>query len=210
MLAIRTARWSPTHSDGLAHVEWEKEVEHSVRIAKIVLSHLTARSPELFQTKDVPTAVSHPGNFYRASLEATLRLGKRAVLIGARDLQMHSDQVLAVPYAPYAAIFLRASVIVHQGGSGTTAQALRAGRPMLFVPFGWDQPDNAARVERLGAGLSIPRKQYSAATASTALHRLFSEPGFASRTAELGEALKLQHGVQEACDAVETAMRMSG
>jgi hypothetical protein len=53
VLAIRTARWSPTHSDGLAHVEWEKEVEHSVRIAKIVLSHLTARSPELFQTKDV-------------------------------------------------------------------------------------------------------------------------------------------------------------
>jgi hypothetical protein len=58
VLAIRTARWSPTHSDGLAHVEWEKEVEHSVRIAKIVLSHLTARSPELFQTKDVPWYVA--------------------------------------------------------------------------------------------------------------------------------------------------------
>ena len=54
VLAIRTARWSPTHSDGLANVEWEKEVEHSVRIAKSVLAHLTARSPELFQTKDVP------------------------------------------------------------------------------------------------------------------------------------------------------------
>ncbi len=34
VLAIRTARWDPTHSDGLANVEWEKEVEHSVRIAK--------------------------------------------------------------------------------------------------------------------------------------------------------------------------------
>ena len=61
VLAIRTARWSPTHSDGLAHVEWEKEVEHSVRIAKIVLSHLTARSPELFQTKDVPWYVATDG-----------------------------------------------------------------------------------------------------------------------------------------------------
>jgi hypothetical protein len=58
VLAIRTARWSPTTSDGLAHVEWEKEVEHSVRIAKIVLSHLTARCPELFQTKDVPWYVA--------------------------------------------------------------------------------------------------------------------------------------------------------
>jgi UDP:flavonoid glycosyltransferase YjiC (YdhE family) len=30
---------------------------------------------------------------------------------------------------------------VHQGGIGTTAQALRAGRPMLIVPFSHDQPD---------------------------------------------------------------------
>jgi len=58
VLAIRTARSSPTHSDGLAHVEWEKEGEHSVRIAKIVLSHLTARSPELFQIKEVPWYVA--------------------------------------------------------------------------------------------------------------------------------------------------------
>jgi hypothetical protein len=33
LLAIRTAGWDPTHSDGVANVEWEKEVEHSVRIA---------------------------------------------------------------------------------------------------------------------------------------------------------------------------------
>lgn len=45
---------TPTHSDGLAHMEWEKEIEHSVRIAKMVLSHLTSRHPELFQMKDVP------------------------------------------------------------------------------------------------------------------------------------------------------------
>jgi hypothetical protein len=34
VLAIRTARWPTTHSDGLAEVDWQKEVEHSVRIAK--------------------------------------------------------------------------------------------------------------------------------------------------------------------------------
>lgn len=53
VLAIRTARRAPMHSDGLANVEWEKEVEHSVRIAKIVLSHSTSRYPDLFQSKDV-------------------------------------------------------------------------------------------------------------------------------------------------------------
>jgi hypothetical protein len=58
VLAIRTARWSPTHSDGLSNVEWDKEVEHSVRIAKVVLSHLAGRCPELFQTKQVPWYVA--------------------------------------------------------------------------------------------------------------------------------------------------------
>jgi hypothetical protein len=58
VVAIRTARWPPTHSDGLANMEWEKEIEHSVRIAKIVLSHVTARCPEMFQMKDVPWYVA--------------------------------------------------------------------------------------------------------------------------------------------------------
>jgi hypothetical protein len=58
VLAIRTAKWSPTHSDGLSSIDWDKEVEHSARVAKIVLSHLTARYPELFQGKDVPWFVA--------------------------------------------------------------------------------------------------------------------------------------------------------
>ena len=41
--------------------------------------------------------------------------------------------------------------IVHQGGVGTTGQAMRSGRPELIVPFAHDQPDNAFRVQQLGA-----------------------------------------------------------
>ena len=56
--------------------------------------------------------------------------------------------MLALPYAPYSEIFSKAAAVVHQGGSGTTGQALRAGRPMLIVPFGWDrqttQPESNA------------------------------------------------------------------
>ena len=39
-------------------MDLDKEVEHSARIAKIVLSHLTARYPELFKTKDMPWFVA--------------------------------------------------------------------------------------------------------------------------------------------------------
>ena len=63
-------------------------------------------------------------------------------------------------YAPHNLVMPRASVIVHQGGVGTTAQALRAGRPTLVVPFGVDQPDNARRVVELGVGRTISRGHY--------------------------------------------------
>ncbi|WP_348269599.1 hypothetical protein P8936_14760 [Edaphobacter paludis] len=58
VLAVRTAKWTATHSDGLSAADWDKEVEHSARIAKLVLSHVTARYPELFQAKDVPWFVA--------------------------------------------------------------------------------------------------------------------------------------------------------
>lgn len=54
VLAIRTARWPATHSDGLADADWRKEVEHSARGAKMMLSHLVAKHSELFVQKDVP------------------------------------------------------------------------------------------------------------------------------------------------------------
>lgn len=43
---------------GLANMEWETEVEHSVRIGRLVLSHLTTRYPDLFLSKQVPWYVT--------------------------------------------------------------------------------------------------------------------------------------------------------
>ena len=108
------------------------------------------------------TAVHSPGDFYKVSAAAAKRLGRRAVLVGNKaGLEEDSPDFLTLPYAPYAQLFPHAAVNVHQGGSGTTGEALRSGRPMLIVPYGWDQPDNAARVQRLGAGLHVARNKYS-------------------------------------------------
>ena len=54
VLAIRTAKWPATHSDGLADVDWQREVEHSARVAKLMLTHLTSRFPNLFTSRDAP------------------------------------------------------------------------------------------------------------------------------------------------------------
>jgi UDP:flavonoid glycosyltransferase YjiC (YdhE family) len=147
------------------------------------------------------TAAHNPGNFYEASVEAARRIRRRAVLIGATT-RMSSSDVLSVPYAPYSQIFPRAVAIVHQAGSGTTAQALRAGRPSLMVPYGWDQPDNASRVERLGTGVALPRVFYNAGNAATCLERLLNDQRFASRAVE-AKALLEDDALSPVCDAIE-------
>src|ERR1700754_1422805 len=58
ILGMRTGRWQATHSDGLAGEEWEKEVEHSARVAKRMLTFLTTRFPDLFQKRNVPWYVA--------------------------------------------------------------------------------------------------------------------------------------------------------
>jgi UDP:flavonoid glycosyltransferase YjiC (YdhE family) len=154
------------------------------------------------------TATHHPGDFHDVNAGAARRLGKRAVLVGARDRPTLLDAgTLALPYVPYSSIFPRASVIVHQGGSGTTGQALRAGKPMLIVPYGWDQPDNALRIERLGAGLHLPRTSYTEQGASEALRRLLREPRYAARSAEIGSRIRAETSVAQARDAIETLLQ---
>ena len=149
------------------------------------------------------TAVAHPGDFYKTSIEAVKRLGVSGILIGAtRTCERVAEKILSVPYFPYSQIFPKASVVVHQGGSGTTAQALLSGRPMLFVPWGWDQPDNAMRTVRRGSALSIPKNQYSVQTATIALDRLRGDPSFSSNAQLAANHVRKEPGLMEAADHI--------
>jgi rhamnosyltransferase subunit B len=157
------------------------------------------------------TAVHNSGDFYEVSIEAARRLGRRALLLGAKTITgAGSPEVLVLPYLPYSQIFPHGVVNVHQGGSGTTGQALRAGRPMLVVPYGWDQPDNAARVERLGSGLHLSRRNYSPNAAVDALERLLRQPHFSTRAAEIATETAGEDGLTIACNAIETLLKPFG
>ena len=157
------------------------------------------------------TVISNPGNFFPASAEAAERLGCRAVLLGAEPRDFRPSKTLfCARHAPYSRVFPRASAVVHQGGSGTTAQVLPAGRPMLVVPYGWDQPDNGARIERLGAGLVLERRRYSPESAARALRTLLNQPRFAERASLLGVALRAENGIGSACNAIEQTLERSG
>lgn len=62
-----------------------------------------------------------------------------------------------------------ASVVVHQGGAGTTARALCAGVPTVILPLGMDTWDNALRAERAGTSVTVPREGMTAGGLSAAI-----------------------------------------
>lgn len=158
-------------------------------------------------------AAFDPGAFYVESAAAARAFGRRALLLvgpggAARNPGLRTGSDVGVfEGAPFAALFPRAAAIVHQGGSGTTGQALRAGRPMLVVPYAHDQPDNAFRVSRLGVARTIRRGRYTAAAAERELAALLSDPSYATRAEEVGREVRKENGAVAAADAIE---RMSG
>ena len=157
------------------------------------------------------SAVWIAGDFYGASVEAARALGRRALLLAGENAEPLRrlglpPTIVAVDYAPHGLVMPRASAIVHQGGVGTTAQAMRAGRPMLIVPFGQDQPDNARRCGRLGIARTLSRKSYTASRVARELSRLLGEPSYARKAASVAALVRSEHGTVTACDAIERVM----
>jgi UDP:flavonoid glycosyltransferase YjiC (YdhE family) len=157
-------------------------------------------------------AVLDAGDFYEQSARAAALLGERAVLlVGDDDRNLLKgtipENLCVLRYAPYSKLFPRASAVIHQGGVGTTAQALRAGIPMLVMPYSHDQPDNARRVRRLGVAKVIPRKEYRAEAAARMIRELLEEPRYKKRAGEVASVISGENGVMSACDALEALMR---
>jgi UDP:flavonoid glycosyltransferase YjiC (YdhE family) len=154
------------------------------------------------------SAVMDAGNFYQASFDAVERIGCRAVfLTGTQERNRPqgniAQSVFISDYAPYSKVFPRAAAVVHQGGIGTTAQSLRAGVPMLVVPFLHDQPDNAFRVKRMGVARIVRRACYSADAAAQNLNWLLTEGSYRERAQAAAAQLRAEDGVANACRAIE-------
>jgi len=152
-------------------------------------------------------------DFYRDSIEAARAAGRRALLLIGHSRNLPTtplpDGVAACEYAPYSEVLPRACAIVHQGGVGTTGQALRAGRPVLIVPHAHDQFDNAARVARLGCGRVLPRPRYNAKTAVHELRMLLDDQSYSDRATEVGKAVSQEQGACVAADEIEKVLKAS-
>jgi len=124
------------------------------------------------------TGHRHVRQFFQAALDATQRLGRRAVFATRQveDLPPLPPTVIAQRYVPFSLLLPRAAALIYHGGIGTCSQALAAGIPHLVMAMAHDQPDNANRLRRLGVGLSLTPRQFTGARVATLLRQLLDNP----------------------------------
>jgi MGT family glycosyltransferase len=123
--------------------------------------------------------------------------------IKASDLRP-SDNCVLVESAPHSAVMREASLVVTHGGHGTTMQALVNRLPMLLIPHGRDQNDNAVRVTERGAGLSL-MPVASVDDIRSAGKRLLSEPSFRISAKWLGNLVAEEAQESRIVEELESA-----
>ena len=93
--------------------------------------------------------------------------------------------------APHREVLAHTDVLLTHGGHGTVMKGLVAGVPIVCMPTGRDQPDNAARLVHRGAGLKISKKA-SPAKIAAAVRQVLDDPSFRTAAARLGDQLRAE------------------
>ena len=96
--------------------------------------------------------------------------------------------VVVTPHAPHSQILPHAAVVITHCGHASTLRPLMAAVPLVCLPLGRDQPDNAVRVTERGAGLRVSPEAPAEATAG-AVKTVLSQPGYRAAASALGERI---------------------
>jgi UDP:flavonoid glycosyltransferase YjiC (YdhE family) len=198
----RPADW---HSDHHLTGFWFLRRPHDWRPSAELVDFLQAGPPPVYVGfGSMPNR--HPEEVTALVVHALKRAGQRGILVtgwGGLGEAPRSDQVLLLDSVPHDWLFPRVRAVVHHGGAGTTAAALRAGVPAIVVPFMADQPFWGGRVQALGVGpRPIPRKELTAPRLAEAIRTAVHDPAMHRRASELGRRLRAENGVADAVGVI--------
>ncbi len=158
------------------------------------------------------SAMRHGARFFATAVRACQESGRRGILATRYPEQLPAalpDGVCAVEYVPFGQVLPHCAAIVHHGGIGTTAQGLAAGVPQVVMPMAHDQPDNGARLIRLGVGRTIDPAVFDSANLVAALADLIDAPEVQCAASALAEKLRRDRSPDGLVAWIESKMRFS-
>ena len=152
------------------------------------------------------SAMRHAKEFFQTSMEACVDLGRRAIFLTQHQEQIPKNlpsNVAHFAYVPFSQLLSQATGLIHHGGIGSCAQALRAGIPQLIMPMAYDQFDNAARVYKLGCGISIKRLKYKNPLLKQQLQTLLKSEMIRMKCQQIAQRFRDTKPSSTLCDFIE-------
>ena len=117
------------------------------------------------------------------------------------------SNVLLFESVPQVEVLSHVDVVISHGGNNTVNETLAAGKPLLVMPVGGEQGDNASRVVYLGAGLRTNVDKSTPQEIIDKVNRLIEEPSLRQRTEEIAKALSLMQGPVTAARFIERIVK---
>lgn len=153
-----------------------------------------------------------PREVLAAILCALRQTGRRALLSegwgGVVGEELPPSVHVLPAYVPHHWLFSQVHAVAHHGGAGTTAAALRAGKPSLVIPFGGDQFFWGDRVWSLGCGPKpIPRTRLTEKRLLRALSDLSKNEAYRHNAEAVGEALRREDGPKTAAEIIDGTLK---
>ena len=139
----------------------------------------------------------------KLNLQLVMSLGGRG------DLEIYDDlpgNPVVVRDAPQLELIKMAAIVITHGGLNTVLETLLEGKPMIAIPFAYDQPAVAARLAWLKAAEVIPINELSAESVRFALSKVINNPLYRDTARELQAGIRSAPGLECAVEVIERAL----
>lgn len=185
---------------------WFLENEQSWQPPSDLLDFLDAGKPPIYI--GFGSMVSrHPEKMTEIIVEALELTQQRGIImrgwtgLGPKNT---SDRIFVTDPLPHHWLFPKVAAVVYHGGAGTTASALRAGVPLVVIPFGTDQPFWGAHLHKLGvAAPPISYKKLTVEILTKAIAKVTTDDNIKTRARHLGEQIRAEDGIGETVKLID-------
>ena len=150
------------------------------------------------------SSTNHTQRTIESAVRALAKTGQRFILFAGKNRLENTDlpvEVFRVDSVPFDWLFPKVSGVIHHGGAGTMAAALRAGVPSLTIPYGTDQPFWGKRAAKLGVGLSpISPTKLTVDGLAAAIRTMNTDENMKARAYASREKIYSEDGVKKAVE----------
>jgi len=152
------------------------------------------------------TAMLHTKDFFETAVLATQILKRRAILLSRLKDQIPAnlpENIQHAEFEPLDKLLSQSAAFIYHGGIGSLAQATAAGVPQLVMPMSLDQPDNAARIKKLGVGDFVLPRNFKPRLVADILSGLLSNPKVKENCQKYAQRVDFDKAILNTCDLLE-------